>query len=281
MRTDPALPRGGDRTWIGLVALLLLFVFSMFLINKADDTKPFDWNEERLTFLPSGKLLKPCMLDLDEAAGDLLWIQAVIYFADSYLAGKGYGWLGHMLDVVTILNPHLYQAYEFAGVVLTKEKSQLPKTLRLLDRGIGEYPKDWKLRLYTAMAQVAHDSDYAKAAEYIKPITLDEKVPDHIRTLCATFLSKGGGRRVALAFLVDRYVHSTNTINKEIFVQKILKLYPGNPAVEAGRKETVAKVLYEVQLEPMAELMGLGLLHEYLTDSLSTDSRRLLELLRR
>jgi hypothetical protein len=266
-----------DFTWLGVAALVAMLGASILLINKADATKTRDWNEDQLTYLPSGKMLKPMVMDLDEAAGDILWIKAMIYFADSYLAGKGYGWLGHMLDIVTTLNPHLHQAYEFAGVVLTKEKQQLPKTMRLLERGVERFPKDWRIRLYASMAQLALDSNYAKAAEFLKPVTLDKDVPDHIRTLCASLLNKGGGRRVALAFLVDRYRHSDNTINREIFLGKIIKLYPGGPDQDGKRRETVSRILHEVSLEPAIELMALGLIHEYLTGEMSPRSRDLIQ----
>ncbi|MDQ3003732.1 MAG: hypothetical protein M3Y08_21040 [Fibrobacterota bacterium] len=274
-KTDPSR----DRSWIGYLVLALLFAASMWLIRKADDTKPKDWNESRLTYLPSGKMLKPMVMDLDEAVADLLWIKAMLYFSDAYMTGKSYQWLGHILDIVTILNPRLHIAYEFGGVVLTKEKKNLPKTLKLLDRGISEFPEDWRLRLFAATARVAMDSNFTAAAEYLKPITLNKEVPDHIRTLCATFLSKGGGQRVALAFLVDRYLRSDNAINREIFVDKILKLYPGPPEKEKERKDAVTRVLKEVGYEPTIEMMGLGIIHEYLSNTLSPDSKRLMEAL--
>jgi hypothetical protein len=266
-----------DLTWLGIVVLALMLGASILLINKGDGTKPRDWNDDQLTYLPSGKMIKPMVMDLDEAVADLLWIRAMVYFSDSYLAGKGYGWLGHMLDIITILNPHLYQAYEFGGVVLTKEKRQLPKTLGLLERGIATYPKEWRLRLYASMAQLALDSNFTKAAEFLKPVTLDKDVPDHIRTLCATLLNKGGGRRVALAFLVDRYRHSDNTINREIFLEKILKLYPGGSEPEAKRKEVVKRVLTEVSYEPMIEMMALGVINEYLLEIMSPQTRELVQ----
>jgi hypothetical protein len=266
-----------DFTWLGIAALVVMLGASILLINKADATKPPDWTQDQLTYVPSGKMLKPMVMDLDEAVADLLWIRAMIYFADSYLQGKGYGWLGHMLDVITILNPHLRQAYEFGGVVLTKEKQQLPKTIRLLERGVQQFPKDWRLRVYASMAQLALDSNFTKAAGFLEPVTLDKDVPDHIRTLCASLLSKGGGRRVALAFLVDRYRHSDNTINREIFLDKIIKLYPGGPDGESKRKGTVAGILHEVSLEPMIELMALGLIHEYLTGNMSPQTRELIK----
>jgi hypothetical protein len=274
-----ASARPPDRTWLGLIFLVLLLAASMWFVRQADKVKPADWNEDKLTFLPSGKILKPMVMDLDEAAADILWIQAMMYFADAYFTGSSAAWLGHMLDIVTQLNPRFYQAYEFSGVVLPKSKTQIRQSLMLMDRGIEQFPKDWRLRVYAALARLGLDSGYAAAAEYIKPITLDPEVPDHIRTLCATFISKGGGRKVALAFLVDRWLHSGNSINREIFVEKMVKLYPGGPQPESKRRETVTKILKEVSYEPSIQIIGLGVMHQYLSDSVDAAGKRLLDLL--
>lgn len=231
----------------------------------ADRAKPRDWLDDQLTYVPSGKFLKPMVLDFDEVVASLLWVRGMIYFADAYLNRKSYKWLGHILDVVTTLNPRFYQAYEFTGVVLTKEKHELPKTLRTLDRGIEAFPKDWKIRLYAAMGRLGLDSNYVAAAEYLQPLALEENVPNHIRTLSATFLSKGGGRRMGLAFLVNRYLRTANPIQRELFLDKILKLYDPRPGTaESDRRRVAQKILREALVEPMAEYMALQVLDEYL-----------------
>lgn len=275
-----------DRTWLGVAVLAVLIALSALLIRKADGTKPRDWNEDRLTYLPSGKILKPMVMDLDEAAADLLWIWGMQYFSDSYLEGKGYQWLGHVLDIVTTLNPHFHSAYEFGGTVLTREKSQLPKTLKLLDRGVETFPSDWKLRLFAAMAQLQLDSNFTKAAAYLEPIALDTAAPGHIRTMSASLLNKAGGRHMALAFLVNRYARSENAIGREIFLEKILKLYPetgyasGSPGSGEG-KRMVEKILREVVAEPMSERTVLRVIDEYLRGGeISKPTRALLDMLR-
>lgn len=258
-------PRGRGRAWIGLLVLALLIGAGSYSLRRADAAKPADWLDDRLTYVPSGKFLKPMVMDLDEAVADLIWIRGMIYFADAYLTGKSYRWLGHIIDVVTTLNPRLHQAYEFAGVVLTKEKHELPKTLRILERGIAQFENDWRLRLYAAMAQVAHDSDYARAAELLKPVTGQEDVPGHIKTMCATLLNKSGNRRLALAFMVDRYLETDNPISRELFVAKILKLYPESEGIpEEDRKRVIGKAMQEAQLEPMAEVIALEVISGYL-----------------
>lgn len=269
-----------DLTWLGLVALAVLLGSGAYFLRLSDRTKPKDWLDESLTYIPSGKYLKPVVLDFDEAVADLLWVRGMIYFADAYLNKRSYKWLSHIVDVVTTLNPRLHQAYEFAGVVLTKEKHELPKTLRILDRGIEQFQNDWKLRLYAAMGQLALDSNYARAAELLKPVASQEDVPGHIKTMCAKLIDKGGNRRVALAFLVDRYVESSNPIAQELFLDKIVKLYPnvdGTPIEE--RKRVAKKVLHEAKVEPMAEYMALAVLSEYLKGEVSPQTAKLLKLI--
>lgn len=278
----PAAGRIRDWTWAGLAVLVLLGVSGAHFLRLAESAKAPGWNDSRLTYVPSGKLLKPLVLDLDEAVAAALWIRGMLYFSDAYLQGKSYPWLGHILDVVTTLNPRFRPAYEFGGVVLTKEKRELPKTVKLLERGVSEFPKDWRLRLYAAMARLDLDSNHLAAAKYLEPITLDKEVPDHIRTLCASLLNKGGGRKVAVAFLVERYLHSDNSINREIFVDKILKLYPesgGDPAGARERAVYVRKILHEAGFMPVAERIALVVIDEYLSGSLSPQSRGLMKAL--
>lgn len=269
-----------DWTWLGLATLALLLASGAWFLRLGDRTKPKDWDDENLTYIPSGKFLKPMVLDFDEAVADLIWVRGMIYFADAYFNKKSYRWLSHIIDVVTTLNPRLHQAYEFAGVVLTKEKHELPKTLRILHRGIDQFHNDWKLRLYASMAQLALDSNFNAAAELLRPVASQEDVPGHIKTMCATMMTKAGNRRVALAFLVDRYVESSNPISNELFLEKIIKLYP----IETGpsmddRKRVAKKVLQEAKVEPMAEYLALAVLSEYLKGETSPQTAQLLKLI--
>jgi hypothetical protein len=272
--------RPRDLTWLGLVVLAGLIVSAGWFLRKADRAKPADWLDDRLTYVPSGKMLKPMVLDQDVVVADLLWIRAMIYFADAYLSQRSHKWLGHILDVVTTLNPRLYQAYEFAGVVLARDRQGLPKTLPILERGIAEFPKDWRIRLYAAMGHIALDSNHTKAAELLKPVSLEEDVPDHIRTLAATFLERGGSRPMALAFLMERYIRTDNPIQREIFLDRMIKLFPapGGPSDET-RKRVAKKILHEAELEPFIERMALGVLGEYLTGKPSPATAKLIKLL--
>jgi hypothetical protein len=278
--TDAALDgRKTDWTWAGILCVILLVAAASYFLRRADAAKSADWASDELTYLPSGKFLKPMVLDQDAAAADLLWIRGMIYFADAYLEGKSYRWLGHILEIVTTLNPRFRPAYEFAGTVLTKRQGELPRSLALMRKGMDEFPADWKLRVYASMAQLSLDSNYVLAAEYLKPVTLDTNVPDYIRVLAASLLRKGAGRTMALLFLADRYLHSNNAIYRELFLDKMVSLYPPTAESKKARIAKSKEILQQVDGFPQYTQVAVGVLREYLADSLSDQSRSLLKLL--
>ena len=70
----------------GIFFLLLAWAGSAFSVRSADAEKTGDWNRSSLLYLPSEKLLKPMALDFDEAAADLIWVDGVLYFSESYFS---------------------------------------------------------------------------------------------------------------------------------------------------------------------------------------------------
>ncbi len=267
------------RTALGIFIIGLLLFGSTRILKGIDSTKPEDWFQDQFTYLPSGKFLKPMVLDFDEAAGSLLIVKGMTYFADAYFLEKGYAWLGHILDVATTLNPRMESVYEFAGVILTRDKEQIPTAMGILERGVYEFPEAWRLRLYLALAQVKLDSNYLKASEYLEPVLTQPNVPTHIKTLAASFRNKGGDRRMALAFLVDNYKSNTNPMHGEILIERIIKLYQEDNPPKDRQRQLIEKILTEVKAEPRSEMMGLGLIHQYLSGTLSPQGSRLFEAL--
>ncbi len=218
-------------------------------------------------------------LDFDEAVADIIWVDGILYFSDAFLTNGNYEWMGHILDVVTTLNPRFLNAYEFGGTVLARDKGEWPQTRKLLERGIAQFPENWQLRVYAAMGYVNLDSNYLVAAEILKPVALLPNVPEYARTLSATFLEKGGDERLALAFLADRYLHAPEAINREVFLNRLMKVFPRATGPERD-KEKVRKILSLAQVDPRSQEIVFTVLYEYLRGDLSPGSRRVLELLK-
>jgi hypothetical protein len=264
--------------------LIGLFLLSIVSVRNADHSKPQDWLKDEMTYLPSGKYLKPMTLGYTEAAASLLWVKGVLYFGEAYLTSQSYKWMNHILDIVTTLNPHFKEAYNFGSSVLTKDKSEIQKTLPLIERGLAQFPGEWQWRVSAALARVKMDSNYLAAAEYLKPLGQDSTVPNHVRVLCATFAEKGGHESVALAYLVERHQQSKTPWEKDLFVKRIAKIRfeakdAATPTMEWGDESTrirvVSQILHASADAPLETLTQL--LMDVLSPHPSPAARRILE----
>jgi hypothetical protein len=264
---------------LGLFALVGLLFSAAFFVTRADNLKTKDWQREELTYLPSGKYLKPMVLGFTEAAASLLWVKGVLYFGEAYLTNRDYRWMGHILDIVTTLNPRFTEAYSFAASLLTKDKSEIEKTLKMIDRGLVEYPEQWRWRVSAALARQRLDSNLIAAAKYLQPLAQDTTVPPYVKGLTARFLEKGGGESMAIAFLVNQYFIATSPMQREIFAHRLAKIglppdfndsLPSSSKFLTKRYQHINAMLTQAVANPKLELAATEILHKALieTDSL-------------
>jgi len=259
------------------------------ILHRVDAAKPQDWQKDQMTYLPSGKYLKPMVLGFDEAAASLLWVKGVVYFGEAYLTHGDDRWMGHILDIVTTLNPRFKEAYQFAASLLTKDSTEIPNTLQLIHRGLAEFPDQWQWRVSAALARLKLDSNYLAAAEDLKPVAADTSVPKYIKGLLARFLEKGGGDKVAIGFLTGQYLRTENAMQKEIFSERLAKIGLPNDKSALGsdsiayrlklahRTRQVRAILRQAEANPQLEPVTTGILHEVLLGNPAPGLKTLLQ----
>ncbi len=282
-------PMGGNgkpsalRIWVPtslLFAVLLgLWFTASSLQVLTDREKPSDWNRSSLLYLPSGHWVKPMALGYREGLAAVLWVRGVIYFGEAYLEGKSSEWLGQFLDMVTLLNPRFQDAYDFAGAILAKDSSGREAARKIMDRGISEYPENWQFRVYAALNQMKLDSNSVQAAAYLEPVATLDQVPNHIRTLAAGLLTKGGNERMALAYLTGQYLRTPDPLHREIFLERILRVYP--EPIPSNQDSTRVRADIKSMLDfaasgPGREGAVLGLLQAYIQSGFNRMSHPLL-----
>jgi hypothetical protein len=261
---------------LGLFALVGLLFSAAFFVNSADNLKTKDWQREDLTYLPSGKYLKPMVLGFTEAAASLLWVKGVLYFGEAYMTNRDYRWMGHILDIVTTLNPRFTEAYSFAASLLTKDKKEIANTLKMIDRGLLEYPEQWRWRVSAALARQRFDSNLIAAAKYLQPLAQDTTVPPYVKGLTARFLEKGGGENMAIAFLVNQYFIATSPMQREIFAHRLAKIglpptfndsLPNSNQFMQKRYENINAMLMQAADNPKLEIAAAEFLRKMLLES--------------
>ncbi|MFC1584944.1 hypothetical protein ACFL5V_05310 [Fibrobacterota bacterium] len=248
------------------------------LLRRADEQKPADWQEAKFTYLPSGNHLKPMLLGHDQAYAGWIWVDAMLYFADAYLEGKGYPWLGNIIDIVITLDPKFHSAYEFGAMILSENRQTLPKALEITVRGITQFPEDHKFRVYAGMFQLSLDSNYFLAAEYLKPVNQDQDAPEYMRGLASTLLARAGDRQAALKFLMQSYLAAKSPINREFVLRKMAKTFEFNLDRKA-HMAVLIRIMTQVEAEPPFFPLAKTLLSEYLEGNLSQKSQKILDFL--
>ena len=262
-----------------IIAILIMGLGTSTSLHFIEKSQPENWQSQKLTYLPSGKMLKPVLLDHENFFASLLWVKGIIYFAEEFLSGSGYKWLGHILKIVTDLNPKFEAAYEFGGLMLAKNPEQLEQSVKLLEKGFEQFPDKWQLRVFAAMNQIKLDSNYEAAANILKPLANRTDVPDYVKTLPATFMQKGGSKKMAVYFLMEKYLQSTSNSYRQLIRSKLENL--AETQLSKDEKKDLELVLTQASQEPRFSNMGKKILMEILTDKVSPQSEKVLGILRR
>ena len=199
-------------------------VFFNYRVQKKIEVISPSASPETLLYLPSGKYLKPLMIGFDQMAADLLWIKVVGYFGEHYLTDKSYPWLYHILDLTTTLDPYFQIPYEFGGIVLSVEKTDIDQSNALLMKGMQYFPDYWRLPFYLGFNYFFYLKDPEIAAVYISMAASLPGHPPYLPKLAASLYTRAGHKDTALSFLNQIYQNTDDSSLKESISQKISDL---------------------------------------------------------
>jgi hypothetical protein len=198
---SPVHPRAMRDPW-RLTALMVLVSLAAALTLQGYLDHSFRRRRvENLLYLPNGRLLKTLVLDFDSVAADYYWLRTIGYFGGHFMADKKYPWLGHMLELVTDLDPRLGVAYYFGGIVLAMEVKDVPASNHILLKGMVNLPDNWKYPFFLGFNYFFHDGDLPLAAWYLERASLLPGRPEYLLKLVASLYARAGMTENAITFL--------------------------------------------------------------------------------
>ena len=133
-------------------------------------------HEEELLYYPSGVAVRQAALGYETAAADLTWLRGIQYYGEHRLTDQKYELIGHVMDIVTELDPAFTQPYVFGAFVMAQELHEPQRGLDLLTRGMRANPTDWRLAFEVGFLHYVSRHDYASAARYF---TWASRLPGH------------------------------------------------------------------------------------------------------
>jgi len=132
--------------------------------------------EEELLYYPSGFAVREAALGYENAAADIAWLRGIQYYGEHRITDQKYALIGHVMDIVTELDPAFVQPYSFGAFVMAQELKQPERGLELLTRGMRANPENWKLAFEAGFLHYVCRRDFAAAARFF---TLASRMPGH------------------------------------------------------------------------------------------------------
>lgn len=154
-------------------------------------------------YLPDIRFLRFASLGYRNALADVLWFRTINYFGKHFHGDRLYPWLARMCDIVTDLDPGAEHVYRFAGFILPWE-AQLPdEGIRMLEKGVRQFPDSWQLTFYLGFSRFYFKDDVEGALPYVKhAATLPDAHP-FVARFAATLYSQQHGPETAREFLEE------------------------------------------------------------------------------
>jgi hypothetical protein len=157
-------------------------------------------------YFASPRILKLLSFGYESVVADAYWMRAIQYYGRRDEADRRpvrYKNLAALLDITTTLDPQLIDAYRSGSSFLAEPDpvgaGQPEEALKLLDKGIGVHPGDWRLYYDKGFVYFWFLKDYKSAGETWLVGSQQPNAPPFMQGLSASALTRGGAVETARA----------------------------------------------------------------------------------
>jgi tetratricopeptide (TPR) repeat protein len=179
---------------------------------------------EELSYFPSGKFLKPVVIEYQSLVADLVYLRAIQYYGHHLMTDRKYIWLDHIFDILMMLDPHFIGAYDFGSIVLAWDARQINEARKLLLTALSHNPTNWKLAFNLAFIEYMLVRDYRSAGYYFE---IASELPESwtiTKRWAAFSFAKGCAVELAIEVWLSIYMTTENQKLKELAQKELLRL---------------------------------------------------------
>lgn len=149
-----------------LIVLLIISLLGIILVHKVQSLQIKD----KYLFIPPPPQIENFTFGYREVMADLFWIRAIqdIDYCekkDSMGRCDGSPWVYPMLDAITRLSPKYRIIYAAGGPILSVLINDREGARVLFERGVKEFPNDWRILYRAAYHYLYETTDKKRAAE--------------------------------------------------------------------------------------------------------------------
>ena len=178
---------------------------------------------EELLYFPSGLFVKQAALGFETAAADAAWLRAIQYYGEHRLTDQQFVRIGHIMNVVTDLDPWFESAYVFGAFALAQELRRPDDGLALLEKGRRAKPESWRLAFETGFLHYVCRHDYPAAASCFMQAARLPGHPDYAERFAAFASHRAGNTDLAI-LLWKRVLATGNQYMKDVARRELKRL---------------------------------------------------------
>jgi len=208
------------RVWM-LGAALLAGGLTVGAARGLETHAPDPIGDENLVYLPDASRLRPLALGYDNVLADVLWFRTISYFGAHVETDRAYPWLEAMCNLVTDLDPRAFHAYQFGGLILPWEAKDPDAGIRLLEKGLAQFPDSWLLHYYVGVVHYLFKNDPETAASQLEQAAALPDAPAMVARFAALLRTRQGDPATAIAVL-EQMLESTTSESTRAVLQESL-----------------------------------------------------------
>jgi tetratricopeptide (TPR) repeat protein len=215
--------RTGLLAALAVAGALLACAGTLHATYRADRRGP---SVDELLYYPSGIWVRQAAVGYETASADVAWLRALQYYGEHRLTDQRYDMIGHVMGIVTDLDPRFTEAYVFGAFVLAQELRQPQRGLELLERGMRANPDDWRLAFETGFLHYVSTKNYEAAARYFTRASRLPGHPDYVERFAAFTNQRAGN--AGMAILLWRRIEATGNKYMQEVARRELRRLEGN-----------------------------------------------------
>ena len=198
---------------------------SILLLRNLDRIRPHATLEDAL-YVSSPKLVKRASLGFDGLMACIYWTRTVQYFGHRHFeSAHTYHELAPLLEITTVLDPHMIPAYEFGASFLAPQPpngaGEPARAIQLMEYGIANNPDNWRLYYDLGFVYYTELKDYRNAADTFER---GSKVPNahpFMKIMAAQMATHAGDFDTARMLWTATYESSSEATIKQNAVEHL------------------------------------------------------------
>ena len=213
------------RSLVALTLALLTSLGTYFSVSKLQALRPRQDRFEELLYFPSGIFVRESVVGYRNLVADAIWLEFIQYYGEHRLTDKKFRYLGHILDVLTDLDPKFVSAYTYGALLLVTDVQDSTRGMALLEKGMNNVPQAWEIPFTAGFLNYIFLRKYDLAGKYFaKAATLPDAPPSCFR-FAGYVAQKMKEEDMALMILEEVLEKSKNKDEQDVLKYYIMKVH--------------------------------------------------------